>query len=133
MDRTIEKRKNIYLNIGIISFLLGVLSKLIYRSYIKSHNIYDFGLSDSFPSYIYVIGIIFVILSLTKYKDKKKTYSTIITVTLGASIYEIEQIFTSMIFDFKDIIATILGTVTSIVLVNIIEKFLMIKNDKVTG
>ncbi|MCY6958329.1 hypothetical protein [Clostridium brassicae] len=105
------KVKKIYLVIAIINTVLGFISKSCYRDYIYKNNINDFGIADSAPNFFYIIGIVFFILYVKKEVNKKAIKNTILTCSAGVLVYELEQNYTHMIFDIKDVIATILGVI----------------------
>ncbi|OFI07637.1 VanZ like family protein [Clostridium acetireducens DSM 10703] len=106
-----NKIKKIYLIIAVINTILGFISKSSYRNYIYNNNINDFGIADSAPNFFYIIGAVFFILYVSQKIDKKAIKSTILACSAGTLIYELEQYYTSMTFDIKDIIATILGAI----------------------
>lgn len=101
--------KKVYLTVSIVNAALGFIFKLCYRNYIYNNNIKDFGIADSAPNFFYTMGIIFLILYIKKEINKKVIKDTILFASAGVLAYEMEQYFTNRIFDFKDIIATILG------------------------
>lgn len=88
--------------------LIAILFKSVYRFYIYSNQINDFGIADSSPNFF--AGLIIV---MTYYVQKQKislknhTFFSVV----GLLGYEFIQgsIFKSNVFDFKDIIASILG------------------------
>lgn len=106
-----NKIKKIYLVIAISTTVCGFIFKLGYRSYIYKNNINDFGIADSAPNFFYTVGIIFFMLYIQKKIEMKATRNIILATTAGVLTYELEQNFTSMIFDVKDVIATIIGTI----------------------
>jgi len=100
----------IYGAVCISATVLGFLSKLVYRKYILSHHIADFGLSDSLPSFFYVVGISYAGLFYYQMKRRATTPGTIVIASIATIVYETEQfLFHSGSFDMKDIIATLLG------------------------
>lgn len=113
---------NKFLIVGIFSTVLGFIAKLPYRKFIYKNNIFDFGLADSLPSFLYIVGIIFIVLSYSKNVNGQKVTKSILLMTSGALLYEFEQLFSNMSFDVKDVIATILGGMFSLALYKFIEK-----------
>lgn len=108
--------------VGISSTVLGFIAKLPYRKFINKNDIFDFGLADSLPSFLYIVGIIFIVLSYSKNVNGQKVTKSILLMTSGALVYEFEQLFSNMTFDVKDVIATILGGLFSLALYKFIEK-----------
>jgi glycopeptide antibiotics resistance protein len=101
---------------GLTFSVLGFIAKLPFRKFIYENNIYDFGLSGSLPSFLYVIGIIFIFLYFNGGEDRKRVFMTMLIMTAGALAYEFEQYFSNMVFDINDVIATILGGLVALIL-----------------
>lgn len=114
-------KKRIFI-VGISSTVLAFIAKLPYRKFINKNDIFDFGLADSLPSFLYIVGIIFIVLSYSKNVNGRKVTKSILLMTSGALLYEFEQLFSNMTFDVKDVIATILGGLFSLALYKFIEK-----------
>ncbi|KYG37118.1 hypothetical protein [Bacillus gaemokensis] len=114
--------KKYFLLIGFTISLLGFVAKFPYRQFIYQNHISDFGLADSVPSFLFVIGMTFIIFSLSEMKKKKVAIRTIALVTAGALLYEFEQLSLNMIFDVKDVASTILGGFASFMLYKSILK-----------
>lgn len=107
------ERKNIIFGIvGFIAVIFGFISKAFYRPYISMHHINDFGIADSSPSLFYVIGFSLLLLI----KPNKHAWVVIIVVTLGSVAYEIMQAYNNRLLDFKDIIASLIGGIISILI-----------------
>lgn len=104
---TVNKTKAIYLISALVSFCLALLVKLLYRKIIYADHINDFGLADSLPSFLFTFGAISCTLFFIRQTNRIKTI--IIPITSGALLYEFEQMFTTMVFDLKDVIALLLG------------------------
>ena len=103
--------------LGIMMGILGFASKLIYRPFVLTNNVNDIGINEFAPSYFYTAGICLIGASFSK-KNKK---NTMIFLALGSLSYEIEQIFSERIFDFKDIAAIVIAFFTSIIILKIYE------------
>ncbi len=113
---------NKFITIGLLSSLLGILAKSAYREFIYVNNFVDFGIADSLPSFLFVVGTTFIGLTFIENKKEKKVVGMISFITVGALLYELEQIFTPMSFDIKDVVATILGGLVSLFLYKYILK-----------
>jgi hypothetical protein len=106
--------------IGLVFVIIGLLAKSVYRNYICSHGIDDFGLADSLPSFLYVIGF----SQLLQISTFRFPALWIPVVTLGSVIYEFKQYYTSGTLDFSDIIASLAGGVVSyLILVYVGKRF----------
>lgn len=112
----------IYVIIFFISFALGLLSKLVYRDFIYSNNISDFGLADSLPSFFTVFGISFATLSFYQFKFAKISYSIFVMSAFSMIAYEFSQNFESGVFDVNDIIASIIGSIFAFALYKMLTK-----------
>ncbi len=66
-------------------------------------------LLDSGPSFFYVSGVIWFIPIVKKSVTLMKFFKLSLFVMFGALLYEAEQMWTSMVFDYADIAATFLG------------------------
>ena len=111
-----------YVLLFFIALILGLLSKLVYRDFIYSNNLNDFGLADSLPNFFAVFGIAFA--SLTFHKNKINNISFWFFINSASSMiaYEITQIFFGGVFDVKDIIASIVGSIFAFGLYNFLNK-----------
>ncbi|MCX6239519.1 MAG: hypothetical protein NTY07_18540 [Bacteroidia bacterium] len=112
-----EKHKASFL-IGLGFVIIGFLTKVIYREYINSHGIDDFGLAGSLPSFLYVIGF----SQIFQIRPIKYPVLVILVVTLGSVIYEFKQFRSSGNLDVNDIVASILGGTISYVILILVEK-----------
>lgn len=104
-------------SIGILMGVMGFVSKLIYRPFILTNNINDIGINEFAPSFFYTAGICLIGAGYSTKTQKK----TMIFLALGSLAYEIEQIFSARVFDFKDIAAIVIAFFISIVILKIYE------------
>jgi hypothetical protein len=104
-------------SIGILMGVMGFVSKLIYRPFIMTNNINDIGINEFAPSFFYTAGICLIGAGYSTKTQKK----TMIFLALGSLAYEIEQIFSARVFDFKDIAAIVIAFFISIVILKIYE------------
>ncbi len=104
--------------IGLLAVILGFLSKTIYRDYINLNKINDYGLAGSLPSYFYVVGFTLLLLI----KPAKYPKVLVLIVTLGSVFYELKQWNSTGILDVKDILASIAGGLTVLVLIKLFKK-----------
>ncbi|WP_284218458.1 hypothetical protein [Agaribacter marinus] len=70
----------------------------------------------SAPSFFYVLGAILFVPLIDNTIKFKKFLTLASLIALGALIYEIEQIWTTLIFDYKDILATLAGYLIAILI-----------------
>ena len=111
------KKRNLLIVLLVMLIFINEVLYYIYRPFIYSNNIFDYGIADSFSNFIAVL--INVVISMIFYeKIKVPLEIAIFSISLGFIIYEILQgfIFTYGTFDIKDIIATLLGGIASYLL-----------------
>lgn len=107
------ERKNIIFGIiGFISVIFGFIAKVFYRPYVSANHVNDFGIADCSPSFFYVIGFSLLLLL----KPNKYAWLFIIVVTFGSLAYELMQSNNNGILDIKDIIASLLGGIISMLI-----------------
>ncbi|MGJ1431146.1 hypothetical protein ACR79M_06180 [Sphingobacterium spiritivorum] len=97
--------------VWIILILLAIISiifKSSYRQYIYTNQINDFGVADASPNFF--AGLILVIFYFTQYQKISLQKHALFT-AVGLIGYELIQgtVFKNNYFDYKDIIASILG------------------------
>jgi hypothetical protein len=101
----------IYVIMFFIALILGFLSKLVYRDFIYSNNLNDFGLADSLPNFFAVFGIAFASLTFNKNRKANISFWFFLSSASSMIVYEFTQIFFGGVFDVKDIIASIFGSI----------------------
>jgi len=112
------KQSRIFGLIGFLFILAGFLGKTVYRDYINLNRINDYGIAGSSPSYFYVAGFSLLLLI------RPTRFPTLIIaiVTLASILFEIKQWISTQIFDVNDIIASIAGGITAILILKAIQK-----------
>ncbi|MGE5500003.1 MAG: hypothetical protein ACM3Q2_18155 [Syntrophothermus sp.] len=122
-----KSRKNgfllnfVYLLLVILSSCSGIATKLYYRRYILSNHINDFGLADCLPSFFFVTGIIFFYFLFCKLSGEEISFKTIAFITIGVLTYELVPLSHGRTFDFKDIIATLIGASLAALIYYVLE------------
>lgn len=109
--------KKLYFLIGFFSVFLGILSFLYSNGFIFSSHIEYYGFISSFPNFFFLVGFVFIFLSLMK-KIKEKSVPILISISMLASIgFEFDQFLVlKQSFNVKDIIAIIVGSLFSLLL-----------------
>ncbi len=103
---------------GLISTIFGFLAKILYRNYITANRIDDYGIAGFLPSYFYVLGFSQLLLI----KPSKNPVLVIAIVTIASVGFEFMQYRHSNHIDIQDIIASIIGGITSMIMVKSLEK-----------
>lgn len=99
--------------IGLLAVVTGFIAKTLYRPYAYQHELIDYGIANSAPSFFYVIG--FSQLLLIKSNSHPKT--VILLVTIGSVAYEVFQ-SRHQALDITDIIASLFGGAVSLMIHN---------------
>ena len=112
------KQSKLYGLAGLIAVCLGLIGKAWYREFINQNSINDYGIAGFLPSYFYVIGFS-LLLSI---RLAKNIEVVVFIVTTASILFEIKQYYTTSALDIKDIIASILGGGTALIVSNFIRK-----------
>ena len=106
-----------------ISIFMTMVAGSLYRNYIYSRNIYDYGLADMHTNIGAVLSASFLFMGYKKYYSCHEETRIIIECVLGFIIYEFIQL-TPLIgqFDIKDIIGTLIGGTITFVIHKIIRR-----------
>ena len=112
-------RKNrIFGLIGLLAVVIGFLSKTIYRDFVNLNGINDYGIAGFLPSYFYVLGFALLLLI----RPTKYTKLIVLIITLASILFELKQWKSTGKFDLNDILASIAGGITVILILKFIEK-----------
>ena len=117
-----DKIRFIYLALFILFFSLTEIGREIYRPYIYSNAINDFGIADTIGNFFGTFTQIYFMLFLLypTYKNGKFFFPFFV---LGYTLYEVWQLFLEgSRFDWKDIIATIIAGIIAYYLYQLIKK-----------
>lgn len=107
--------KKFYLASFIICGVFAIIVKATRSNAFGLNHFGDVFLGSS-PSFFYLFGILSII-PIIQPKITIKTFNkSTLMLTLGALIYELEQYWTSMVFDLGDIIATLLAAILMLAL-----------------
>ena len=124
--KTIDRLRLIYMGIAVLFFFLTEIGRNIYRPFIYSNNINDYGIADSIGNSGGIIVQIFFSLALLN-SPSKKVFNLIGFIVIGYIIYEILQPYLPRgVFDWKDVYGTLIGGVISILVFFVAKK--VIKN-----
>ncbi len=105
--RPLSQTKYVWVTIILLS-IIAIIFKSSYRQYIYANQIKDYGVADSSPNFFAALIIVF--LYFTQY-EKLTLKKYVVYTAVGLVGYELIQgsVFKHNVFDFKDIIASILG------------------------
>ncbi len=102
------KSNNFYLLCFVISFLFSILVSLYRDSLYGIDVLLDIVLGSS-PSFLYLLGLSALVAMLTRHSKFNSVLKISFILMLGALTYEIEQYWSSKVFDLYDVIATLLA------------------------
>ena len=124
--KTIDSKRIIYFLIAVLFFFLTEFGRKIYRPYIYSNNIDDYGIADSIVNSGGIIVQIYFMLAILN-SPRNKVFRVIAFIVIGYIIYEILQPYLPRgVFDWKDIYGTFIGGVISLCIYFIMGK--LVKN-----
>ena len=124
--KTIDRFRVIYFGIAVLFFFITEIGRNIYRPFIYSNNINDYGIADSIGNSGGIIVQIFFMLAILN-SPKKKVFHVIGFIVIGYILYEILQPYLPRgVFDWKDIYGTLIGGVISLFILIFIK--MIIKN-----
>jgi len=124
--KTIDSKRIIYMVIAVLFFFLTEMGRNIYRPYIYTNNIDDYGVADSIGNSGGIIVQIFFMLAILN-SPRKKVFRVIGFIVIGYILYEILQPYLPRgVFDWKDIYGTLIGGVISLFILFFVKK--MVEN-----
>jgi len=105
--RPLSETKYVWIIIILLS-IIAIVLKSAYRQYVYTNQINDYGIADASPNFF--AGLIIVLFYFTQYQKLTLKAHAMFTVA-GLVGYELIQgsIFKNNVFDYKDILASILG------------------------
>ena len=127
-DESFNPLTKTYGLIFLIALLLGFAAKIVYRKFIYSNNINDNGLADSLPNFFAVFGFSYLMLFYHQMKSNKISNSIFFISASSIIAYEISQRYEGGTFDFRDIIASLIGSIFAYGLYLFIAKVVYNKN-----
>jgi hypothetical protein len=112
------KESRMYGLIGLLFTIAGFLGKTVYRDFVNVNRISDYGFAGFLPSYFYVLGFsLLLLIRPTRYPKLIISF-----VTVASILFEIKQWVSTQIFDLNDIIASIAGGITAVLILKLIER-----------
>ncbi|MCU4175238.1 VanZ family protein [Carboxylicivirga sp. N1Y90] len=122
--KLIDNHRVLYAIIAFICYVITEMGRFIYRPYIYSNNISDYGLADTIGNLGGIIVQIFFMAAVFNSKDKKR-WNLIAFLCAGYILYELAQEYLPKgVCDIKDIIATLIGGIIAVFIFLIIKKVL---------
>ena len=110
------------MGIAVLFFFLTEIGRNIYRPFIYSNNIDDYGIADSIGNSGGIIVQIFFMLAILN-SPRKKVFNVIGLIVIGYIIYEILQPYLPRgVFDWKDIYGTLIGGAISLFVLFFVKK-----------
>ncbi|MBN3035594.1 MAG: hypothetical protein JW861_08405 [Bacteroidales bacterium] len=113
---TIDTLRIMYFLIFLIAWLFTEAGRNYYRPYIYDHDLHDFGFADTIGNLGGIIVEIFFGLALVNATRKKGLRVITFLVTLCILYESFQQYLPHKVFDWKDIIATLIGGSVALIL-----------------
>ena len=127
--RTIDLFRLLYATTAVAAFLLTEAGRSVYRPYIYSNGINDFGIADSMGNLGGIVVQIFFSLAILN-SQRNKAFNVIGFLVAGYILYEIVQPYLPKgVFDWKDIIGTIIGGFVSVLVLVLLR--LIVRDNRV--
>ena len=115
-----DKVRIVFLMIAVGAFWLTEFGRYVYRPFVRSNGIQDFGLADSIGNLGGIIVQIFFVCAVIN-PEKNQSYRWAAFLSAGYIVYEFVQPYLPKgVFDWKDIFGTLIGFVISLILLGII-------------
>lgn len=113
--------KKTYLLVSVILFVSGGILSHTYRAYIYNNNIFDFHLADTIGNLVAVPSAACLCIALSK--KEIKLQNLVLQIALAFCIYEcFGLVKLHGVFDWYDIIATIISGVVTYIVLNKIRR-----------
>lgn len=124
--KTFDFLRIAYLIISVLFFFITEAGRKIYRPYIYSSNIDDYGIADSIGNSGGIIVQIFFSLAILN-SSGKKVFHVVGFIVIGYIVYEIMQPYLPRgVFDWKDVYGTLIGGILSLIIYFFVRK--IVKN-----
>ncbi len=120
-------RKLIYALILSLILIFTLYEELSLRRYLFQHQ--DYILAGSLPNFLAPLILSFAFVIIKDLNDSKSIIRAIAGIVAGLILYEFVQLMMPhMVFDVKDIIASILGGLLAYLLIRLINSFVKPKD-----
>ncbi len=105
------------------AFLLTEFGRYIYRPFIYSNGIDDFGIADTMGNSLGTVTQIFFMMAIL-HSNRKQGFRVIGFITVGYMLYEVAQLYLPKgTFDWKDMLATAAAGVIALIPFILIQLF----------
>ncbi len=117
-----NKIQKIYLILAFIVLVSSQILTHIYRPYIYSNKINDYGFADTIGSLVCVLGICFLFWGIKSFSNKDKNRHIIFATILYSFIWEsLGLLGIHGTFDWKDIIAVFISGLLTYIIKEVID------------
>ncbi len=116
-------KQKLYLKIGIIIPVIGLLLTAFYRPYIYSHDINDLGFADVIGSLVSVIGFCCFVWGFKSFSNKEMNAQIILATFIFSVLWEFfGYLGIYGVFDWKDVVAGILSGLFTFLIKQLVER-----------
>ncbi|MFK5890254.1 MAG: hypothetical protein QM486_05940 [Flavobacteriaceae bacterium] len=116
-------KQKLYLKIGIIIPVIGLLLTAFYRPYIYSHDINDFGFAAVIGSLVSVIGFCCFVWGFKSFSNKEMNAQIILAIFIFSFLWEFfGYLGIYGVFDWKDVVAGILSGLFTFFIKQLVER-----------
>jgi len=119
----ISRLRVVYFVMFCAAFLLTEFGRYIYRPFIYSNGIDDFGIADTMGNSLGTVTQIFFMMAIL-HSNRKQGFRVIGFITVGYMLYEVAQLYLPKgTFDWKDMLATAAAGVIALIPFILIQLF----------
>lgn len=121
--------KNIYFNLFAVTILIFLFFRLPYRDFIFKNDIFDFYIADTSPNFFAVFLLVFY----RKWQNEELKNITLCVLTfIILCLYElfIQKYMSLATIDYRDLVASFIGTILAYFVIQKIDKMRLSKNLK---
>jgi hypothetical protein len=113
---TFSRTRAVNLLIAALAFALTEIGRDVYRPYVYSHNLNDFGIADTLGNHLGTVTIVFFSLAVS-YAGRRDGLIMMTVIVAGLVLYEFtQQLMQDSTFDWRDVVATFVGGLISLLI-----------------
>jgi hypothetical protein len=113
---TFSRARLINTLVGVTAFALTEIGRDVYRPYVYSQDLNDFGIADMMGNHLGTVTIVFFTLAVS-HAGRRDGLVMMAAIVPGLALYEFAQgLMRDSTFDWRDVVATLIGGALSILI-----------------
>jgi TRAP-type uncharacterized transport system fused permease subunit len=113
---TFSRARLINTVIAAVAFTLTEMGRDVYRPYVYSHHVNDFGIADTMGNHLGTLTIVFFSLAVS-HANRRDGLVMMVVIVLGLVLYEfVQELMRDSTFDWRDVVATLIGGAVSVLI-----------------